>query len=135
MKIVINARFGGFSLSYEGVMLYAKLKGIKLYAFHNPDIKDWHKYERWDGEGEIPFCVHYNKLPKWSGKDHEKNCFSDRDIERDDPALIEVVEKLGDKASGKCAELKIVEIPDGTDWVIDEYDGNEHIDEVHKSWS
>jgi len=33
------------------------------------------------------------------------------------------------------ADLKIVEIPDGTNYEIDEYDGNEHVAEVHRTWS
>jgi hypothetical protein len=53
-----------------------------------------------------------------------------RDILRDDSVLVEVVETLGDKASGKYSELKVVEIPDDvTDWRIEEYDGWEHIAE------
>jgi hypothetical protein len=45
------------------------------------------------------------------------------------------VEELGDKASGQFAELVVVEIPDGVDYEIDEYDGNEHIAEKHRTWS
>lgn len=42
--------------------------------------------------------------------------------------LIEVVEKLGDNASGKFAKLRVVEIPDeATDYLIDEYDGAEKL--------
>ena len=49
---------------------------------------------------------------------------------RNDSVLVEVVETLGDKASGKYSELKVVEIPDDvTDWRIEEYDGWEHIAE------
>jgi hypothetical protein len=52
------------------------------------------------------------------------------DILRNDSVLVEVVETLGDKASGKYSELKVVEIPDDvTDWRIEEYDGWEHIAE------
>ncbi len=52
------------------------------------------------------------------------------DILRNDSVLVEVVETLGDKASGKYSKLKVVEIPDDvTDWRIDEYDGWEHIAE------
>jgi len=61
--------------------------------------------------------------------------FYDRDIERTDKDLIAVVEELGEEASGSCAELKVVEIPDGTDWVLSEYAGVERIEEKHRSWS
>lgn len=53
--------------------------------------------------------------------------FYDRNIERDDPALVQVVEELGDRASGGFAKLKIKEVPAGTRYRIDEYDGNENV--------
>lgn len=56
------------------------------------------------------------------------------DIERNDPLLIQVVEELQEKANGSCAKLKIVEIPDGIEWEIDEYDGQESIHEKHDTW-
>ena len=56
--------------------------------------------------------------------------------DRNNPLLVEVVETLGSKmASGRYASLKVVEIPDGIEWEIDEYDGAESIHEVHQSWS
>ena len=61
--------------------------------------------------------------------------FYDRDIPRDDPILIQVFKELGDVANGFAADLKIVEIPDGVDWEIEEYDGNEWVAEVHRTWS
>lgn len=49
-------------------------------------------------------------------------------VERDDPAVVACVEQLGQAASGDCAELEIVEIPDdATDWEVEEYDGAESI--------
>lgn len=53
--------------------------------------------------------------------------FYPRDIERDDPALVQVVEELGSKANGHCAALQIEDVPKGTEWRIDEYDGNESV--------
>lgn len=54
---------------------------------------------------------------------------------RDDPKLVEVVEVLGsDEASGAHSELRIVTIPDDVDWQIEEYDGLEHVAEVHRTW-
>jgi hypothetical protein len=51
----------------------------------------------------------------------------DGDIERTDPVLVQVVEELGDKANGDCAELRIAELPAGTLYRIDEYDGVEQV--------
>ena len=56
------------------------------------------------------------------------------EIQRDDPELVRVVEALGTEASGECAELKVIQIPDGVDWEINEYDGNEHVAEKHRTW-
>jgi len=53
---------------------------------------------------------------------------------RDDPVLIEVVERLGKEADGAHAKLKIVEIPDDVEWTIEEYDGVEWVAEVHRTW-
>lgn len=58
-----------------------------------------------------------------------------RDIARDDDVLIRIVECLGAKANGECADLKIVEIPDDVNWYVEEYDGFEHIAERHRIWS
>ena len=55
-------------------------------------------------------------------------------IDRSDPKLVKCVETLGDKANGRFAELKVVEIPDDIAWYIDEYDGMETIEEVHRTW-
>jgi len=50
-----------------------------------------------------------------------------RDVERDDPVLVQVVEELGERASGSFAKLLITDVPSGTKWRIDEYDGHESI--------
>ena len=57
-------------------------------------------------------------------------------LERDraNPGLVAVVEKLGKEASGSCSDLKVIEIPDGVEWEIDEYDGMETVHEKHRSW-
>lgn len=54
---------------------------------------------------------------------------------RSDQRLIAAIEKIGAKeASGSMASLRIVEIPDGVEWKIDNYDGNEHVAEKHRTW-
>jgi hypothetical protein len=54
---------------------------------------------------------------------------------RSDPRLVAAIEKIGEeKASGKMAKVRIVDVPDDVEWEIDEYDGVESIHEVHRSW-
>ena len=138
MRIVINNKYGGFGLSYEGVMKYGELKGIKLYAFtEKRDDKgnlDFHKFVQYNGTGEKPFIIHYSRKPLKNETYEEDAYFSDRDIERNDSALIQVVEELQEKANDICASLKIIEIPDDIDWEIEEYDGNEWVSEKHQTW-
>jgi hypothetical protein len=114
MKIVINKCFGGFGLSQEAVLLYAKKKGLNLILERNKSIGLTHYYlnEKKDG-----------------------NYFYEGDIKRNDPILVEVVNELGEKADGTYSELKIVEIPDDVEWIIEEYDGKEWIAEDHRRWS
>lgn len=55
-------------------------------------------------------------------------------LERIDKDLISVIEELGEEANDEYSKLKIVEIPDGVQWEIDDYDGWETIEEVHRVW-
>lgn len=107
MKIVINVDYGGFGLSDEAIRLYLKKKGIGFEEKSLPTGTD--------------FYIN-NKI------------FSNREIKRDDLTLIEVVEELRGTASGKYADLKIIEIPDDVEWQIEEYDGCEWIAEKHRTW-
>ena len=68
---------------------------------------------------------------------HDEDDFgedSEYHIPRNDPVLVAVVEKLGERANGKHADLKIVEIPDDVQWEIEEYDGSEWVAEKHRTW-
>lgn len=56
-------------------------------------------------------------------------------VPRDDPALVQTVEELGAAANGVFARLRVVDIPEGVEWEIAEYDGNEHVAEQHRTWS
>ena len=54
--------------------------------------------------------------------------------DRSNSDLIDVVEKLGEKANGTHAQLEIVDIPDDVEYEIDDYDGIESIHEKHRTW-
>lgn len=68
------------------------------------------------------------------GGDEEWNDYG-YEFPRADPDLVAVVEELGEASWGRDAELKVVEIPDGVEWVVmsDEY-GVEWIAEKHRTW-
>ena len=59
----------------------------------------------------------------------------DRYVKRDNKRLVDFIEMNSPEvASGRYSELKVVEIPDDVDWVIEEYDGIEWVSEVHRIW-
>ena len=126
-KIVYNACYGGFSVSHEAIMRYAEIKGIKLYTKKEYGYSHYYlcppeEYDRINEEESAK--------PVSSGRFERSNglYFSDRDFERNDPILVQVVEELGDKANGRCAKLRIAEVPAGTLYRIDEYDGFESVE-------
>ena len=67
---------------------------------------------------------------KWDNYGMEYNNSEDRNNIK----LIEVIEKLGKLASGKDADIKIIEIPDNIEYYIDDCDGIESIHEKHRIW-
>lgn len=135
MKVVINKCYGGFGLSRAGIEKYAEIKGIKIYPYLDKYVKD--RNIQID-DPQADFWLHWTKIEPT--KDNYKelsandNYFSYLEIERTDPALVQVVEELGERANGRHANLKVIDIPDGVDYEIDEYDGLEHIAESHRTW-
>lgn len=132
MKILINKCFGGYGLSEEAMMAYAKRKGFPLYAdkvsrlFVNYSLVPIDEFKKL--YAECKRTKDYEKVNKVQ--------FSYSKIERTDPDLIAVVEEIGcESASAPLAELSIVEIPDGISYEIEDYDGMETVSETHRSWS
>lgn len=104
MKIAYNACFGGFSLSRAAILRARTISG-------NPN---------WGGA-----CIKGDVYA-----DGEK-CDSDfghlRSVPRTDPVLIQAIEELGEEANGQVARLAIRDLPEGTKYRIDEYDGSESV--------
>lgn len=109
-KIVINRRYGGFSVSQEAAQ-YMAARGSKVAA---AELREFEKEGYWYGYGISEGFSEY---------------------ERDDPYLVEAVERLGERANGSSALLKVVEIPDEVDWYISEHAGVESVEERHRSWA
>jgi len=64
----------------------------------------------------------------------QANPFYDWELDRDSPQLVQIVEQLGERANNHYSELKVVEVPDGVEWHISEYDGSEWVAENHRTW-
>ena len=130
MKIVINDDYGGFGLSPKGKQRYLELKGQKAYFYQRTSYELYNTtFERIDDIDDITDIFFYCTT-RDQGKlisDYPENIFYSGSIKRNDPILVQVVEELGDEASGECATLKIVEIENGRWFKIDEYDGWESI--------
>jgi len=140
MKVVINRCFGGFGLSHEAVMRYFEIKGITVYPEQGKD--SWGFWTYWivkpedrieTKEGESFYAMSMEDRRAYNAE-HSAQTVYPREIERHDSALVQVVEEMGSKADGEYAELAIVEIPDGVDYIVEEYDGMEHIAEAHRTW-
>jgi hypothetical protein len=139
MKVVVNRCFGGFSLSPDGIKRLAELNGQECYFFryhrghkkyHSVSLEFARKRAMCDA-----FCVPDPNAVLLDPKRYAAIYLNVRPISRTDPKLIQVIEELGTTvASGDCAHLEIVEIPDGISWEIEEYDGSEWVSETHRTW-
>jgi len=135
MKIVINICFGGFGLSNEAMCFLAK-KNCEILEKH--PAKEWLGFSSDLEDKRKDLGDGFMSMGWFSGtimKEDTVYTFPYEDKYRSHPDLIEVVEKLGDAADGQCAKLSIIEIPDDIDFYIHEYDGNESINEQHRSWN
>lgn len=138
MKIVINKCYGGFGLSPEGIVAYLNRIGKSAYFYKQT------KYTHRDGESlyirakpdgsSLFFSTVTEDLGDKTSELPDDVYFYYGDIPRDDENLIVIVESLGKAANGNYADLKVVEIPDGTEYSIEEYDGIEWIAEKHQTW-
>lgn len=131
-KIAINKCFGGFGLSHKAVLRYAEINGIKLFPEESYGI--WHYYKVPKAEYDKATTKSLETYGNYTGVNSQDLYLSVSDIKRDDPILIQVINELGKEADSRLSKLKIVEIPEGIKWEIDEYDGMESIHEIHQSW-
>lgn len=156
MKVVINTCFGGFGLSGRAYQEIAKAQGRPIYFFNNiynggsAELKPitleetegnlfFSAYDLEDPNGTLPNNDDWGTLSMEEraarNKIYTDHTFEDFSQDRSNPLLVHIVEELGKDSWGRCAELKVVEIPDGVDFEIDEYDGSEHIAEKHRTWN
>lgn len=150
MKVVINKCYGGFSLSPKAVRVLAERKGKPCFFFMGPERKPaseeqaagelfWNAYTVPNPDEVAISQANWKSMSLTERRESNESwnaiTLESRPRDRTDPDLIAVVEMLGDEASGECANLKVVEIPDGVEWEIGEYDGLEEVREAHRTWS
>lgn len=145
MKVVINKCFGGFSLSRAAYERLIEL-GVPVRKYieqeRDPETRLYKDQPLNDGEvifdreltarGEDSLNDLYYKYQESKMTSRYWDCWTAES--RAHPLVVQVIEELGAKANGACAKLAVIEIPDGTDYEISEYDGNEHIAEKHRTW-
>ncbi|MCK9602491.1 MAG: hypothetical protein M0R06_25820 [Sphaerochaeta sp.] len=136
MKIVVNKRYGGFGLSDVAYEWLNKNAGIPIVKYIEEKRGEDGRYKKVpSNEGEKIFD---RKLSEKDESGLLGNRYWDSFIRdygfRNDSRLINCVEDLGQKANGRYAELVVVEVPDGIEYEIDDYDGIETIREKHRSW-
>jgi len=144
MKLVVNKCFGGFGLSMKAEEEYLKRKGKNAFFYtqtkymHRDGVAEFTLLEDSSATFHITFCFTENQGKSFSecpdSSDKDDLYFYGGDVSRNDLDLIAVVEMLGEKANGQRAKLEIIEIPDGVDWEINEYDGMESVHEKHRGW-
>jgi hypothetical protein len=141
-RIVINDCFGGFGLSEEAVAAYLQLLGKPVWPEDNKQYKGMGLVTYWlippEADRVDSSPSNWDEMTTAERTAHnqayQQQVFDPNNIDRDDAYLVQVIKELGDLASGKHAKLKVVEIPAYVDWQIEEYDGNEWVAEVHRTW-
>ena len=128
MKVVINNCYGGFGLSSKAQERYWGLKGKQVFFYES---EYGTKKARKVSADVNHLLVHalfkdYGPLVDLAEVPREEFARSET-IERHDPVLVRVVEEMGKAADGTCARLTVIEIPDGVDYVIRDYDGMEWV--------
>ena len=136
MKIVLNGCYGGFGLSYEAMFLYLHAKHQEAIFYADVSIYDnytkVHKYQRVtlpeirSSQFYMIYCTTKDQGELIHQFPEDVDDF--HGIDRTDPILISIIETIGaEAASDIYSQLEVHDIPDGTLYKIDEYDGLETI--------
>lgn len=135
MKIVINACHGGFGLSHKAVMRYFEIKGQVVYPEKiKPYTVGSFALDQDGADADESIFSYWKYWTSESADREQADSILEYDILRNDSALVQVVEELGESANGQYSKLKVIEVPDDVEWEIDEYDGSEWVAEKHRTW-
>lgn len=133
-KVVINTCHGGFGLSPLAIKRMAELEGKECYFYTHSSSGKPVKISLEEANTEFIFRAYTKEVSSSNFEENEEYRVGSRNVERDNPTLVQVVEELGELVNSKFADLKVIEIPDDVDWQIEEYDGLEWVAEKHRTW-
>lgn len=139
-KIVINRCFGGFGLSPEALLQLIE-RGCRVLECQTiaeytggggfggtldkfAPLRNGYTVQLF-GSSPMDVIVKGDSVWTYTRSNDDTRC---------DPDMVAVVEALGDAANGPHARLEVVEVPDDVQWTIEEYDGQEHVAEKHRTW-
>ncbi|ORJ53957.1 hypothetical protein LBR_08485 [Levilactobacillus brevis] len=144
MKLLINETWGGFGVSVYTMIHTASKKGIKVVPYFGKmdfvsgtvvyrPIDDVKEFDKKMSTGDIVLLADCNlqEFVAPLGDDDRLKKFSpwwfSPDDNRTDSDLISAVEEDGDLAFTPVNKPTVVEIPDGYDYEINDYDGMETV--------
>lgn len=125
-KVVINTCFGGFGLSPKALRWLWE-HGVKEIG---TPVEEYFKNDK----AALKRALTAKEGMFTTLSADKKFALYGSDLKRDNPLLVRVVEEMGKDSYGDYAELSVVDVPDGVEWGIHEYDGSEHVEEAHRTW-
>ena len=131
MKVVINECYGGFGLSNFACKELLRRKGKECYFYENKYGVGYFRIDRLeDADKHLFVTVSTKDYGKFTEKIDNEHIVYYRDNHIiTDSDLISIIEEFGsEKCSGRYAELAIEDIPSGSYYRIDEYDGFESVE-------
>lgn len=138
MKILVNRCYGGFGISDKAFEEYLNRTNQEYYKRESEHSFSISGFDYYKVPPEVYDQIYKKELakPVSDGRFEKSNdlYLSSSSIGRTDPILIQIVEEMGEDSFRMCSSIEVLEIPDGIDWTIEEYDGMEHVAEAHRTW-
>jgi len=127
-RVVYNSCFGGFGF-HE--------KAVRWVREHKDSLTD--EYGKEDVEEIANSTLSGERYPDGSGPKAEHHTYiNGLNLTRDNRLLADIVSRETEytgPVDGSHANLRVAEVPNGVDWRINEYDGNETVEEQTQTFS
>jgi hypothetical protein len=154
MKVIINKCYGGYGFDPFTIQKYADAKNVKLYWYErdygNSCVFPRERFVKTTIEkinaDESLHMGYYSMIKDmgeylvfdWNKEDYDDVLgkylfkFPEESESRTDSVLIEIIEKYGKLNTHGCHNPQVIEIPDGVEWTVNDYDGMETLVEKYR---